>query len=1049
MERGLQAAIKAKDVPTVARLLLKQARQAESEMPMEMWRGGQKEETLKLVTETLLQRNHELGTLWGLFLAWLAERDGERDWAERWIDRLRKRWAKEKFPRLRTVFSAWDWQGKMAAFLLDELEQVKGATEMANLALDEKGKHELAERWAEKGLFDQALKVTESMKDALERARALAKIAKAMAEAGLRKRALRVFENALKATDEICERWLRAIGLRFVAEAMAELGLFERAVKVAERIGTEGIEGARHESEAEEAAGELMLALGAIIKRAAEAGLFEEAIQLAEDSEVAGMRARWLAEIAGVMVQLGQKERAQKVLNQACEAVKEAKHPEEMVWGLVGIAKALAKMGQKKQAQKTFEQALTKAKRVKNEFSRAERMAEIADAMAEAKLFDQALIVAEKIEEPSGQAIALKAITHWMAKAGIRKASLWQKVLQIVEVMEEGAAEEYDDQAEALAETAKAMAEAGIWEEALWQQAIHVAKERTNTPEWSLTEIARAMAKGGRKGEAQKVLEQILAAQMKRGDEVSLQAGLLLEIAEALAEAGQKEQAQKFFEEALMTAKLQKGWLRAVAEGMAKYGFLDQALTVAEEIEDDYEQRWMLWTVAKKMAEEGRFEQALRAAEGIKLAKRESEAAELRIWALTSIAQAMARKGLEERALQVFEEAVKVAEWVKERKEQARFLQSIATAMAKAGMFKPALRLAEGIKEARWKANALGRIAEDMAEAGMKKEAREVFVQALSAVGAMKDPDEQAWTIGEIVTAKVEGLEKASEVAEKIRDAFKRSWALQKIAEAMIQKGLIDQALELAERVGIARMDLQAELLAKVAEALKEAGSFDQALKFFEQAIEVAKKANAEWVSVKSVSAIAEMGLWDQALRLVRGIKDAIWRARALNDIAEKLMEVGRERQAEEFFEQALREAERIESFDLRGRVIGEIAQTMAKSGWFKRALQVVEGIENEAVRTMVFWEMAVMLAKKGEAEKAAIIAERTEAERTRELPQIFTILVERAKEGDKESEQSFWRLLPFCRQSLWLAYRACGWLARLYPERAKEIVEAVRWIGT
>jgi len=263
----------------------------------------------------------------------------------------------------------------------------------------------------------------------------------------------------------------------------------------------------------------------------------------------------------------------------------------------------------------------------------------------------------------------------------------------------------------------------------------------------------------------------------------------------------------------------------------------------------------------------------------------------------------------------------------------------------------------------------------------------------------------------------------------------------------MVQKGLIDQALALVER--IVREDLRAELLAKVAEALKEAGSLDQALKFFEQAVKVAEKAGAEWVSWRSVRAMVEMGLWEQAMKTAREIKEATWRARALNDIAEKLMEAGREKQAEEFFEQALREAERIESFDLRGRVIGEIAQTMAKAGWFERALQVAEGIENEAVRTMVLWGMAVMLAKKGEAEEAVIIAERTTAERTKELPSVLSVLVERAKAGDEESEQSFWRLLPFCRQSLWLAYRACGWLARLYPEKAEEIVEAVRWIGT
>jgi hypothetical protein len=77
-----------------------------------------------------------------------------------------------------------------------------------------------------------------------------------------------------------------------------------------------------------------------------------------------------------------------------------------------------------------------------------------------------------------------------------------------------------------------------------------------------------------------------------------------------------------------------------------------------------------------------------------------------------------------------------------------------------------------------------------------------------------------------------------------------------------------------------------------------------------------------------------------------------------------------------------------------------------------------------------------------GELEGAVGIVERETGMRTEMLPSVLSALVERAMGGDEKSKGGFLRLLPWCGWSLELAYKACGWLAWLYPEHGVRIAE-------
>jgi hypothetical protein len=329
VQLALDAAIQLEDAPMMVRLLIEHAKRAQEETPLQAWRKGHRGKALELATDIVFKRDHKLGTLWSLLLAWVAESEGEWEWAKRFLDEIRKRWEGEKLEKLRD----WNWQGEMAAFLLGELGQreVEGAIEVAGLVLGDVSKRELAASLASKELFDQALKVAEGIEEAWRRARALGEIAEGMAKAGM-------FDQALKVAEGIEKADWRAEALIAIAEEMAKAGMFDQALKVAE-----GIE------EAEKRAGALI----AIAEEMAKAGMtdwakevFDQALKVAEGIEEARERAGALRGIAGGMAEAGMTDWAKEVLDQALKVAEGIEDAWERAEALAAIAEEMAKAGE-------------------------------------------------------------------------------------------------------------------------------------------------------------------------------------------------------------------------------------------------------------------------------------------------------------------------------------------------------------------------------------------------------------------------------------------------------------------------------------------------------------------------------------------------------------------------------------------------------------------------------------------------------------------------------------------------------------------------------
>jgi tetratricopeptide (TPR) repeat protein len=713
VQRALDAAIQLEDAPMMARLLMEHAKRAQSEeTPLQAWRKGHRERALELATDIVFKRNHKLGTLWSLLLAWVAESEGEREWSKRCLDETRKRWEGAKLAEL------GGWQGEMAVFLLGEIGQVEGVIEVVGLVLDDEFKRELATSWASKGLFDRALKLAEGIECAKWRVNALSAIAEGMAKAGMFERAKEIFDQALEATEKMEDAKERSRALSVIAEEMAkatvqEVTLWQQVLKVAE-----GIEEAKWRAEA----------LSAIAVGMTKAGMFDQALKVAEGIEEADVRAWALREIAEGMAKAGMFDQALKV----------AEGIEKACWRsmvLMTIAVRTAKAGMVERAKEVFDQALKLAEGIEGAWEQAEALGTIAEGMARAgmieqakEIFEHALKVAEGIEEAWWRAGALREIAVMIAKAEMRE---WAKaVLDQALKVAKGIKDAMRRSGE-LAWIAIVMARM-----AMFDQALKVAErvEEAFSQAEVLWAIAEAMAKAGLFEQALQVAKEI---ELTGYQMVSLEA-----IAKAMTKAGMEEQARKVFERALQVAeeiKEEQWWaemLRMIVEGMAKAGMFDQALQVAEGIKWAWERARALRAIVEGMAKavvqnEALWQQALKMAERI-------EWTEERAKALVTIAKGIAEVGMVGQAKEVFGEALQVAEGIGDKGKQAKALGVIAEGMAEVGMteqakeiFGRALQVAEEIEDKREQGWTLRAIAKTMAKVGMTEQAKEIFERAL------------------------------------------------------------------------------------------------------------------------------------------------------------------------------------------------------------------------------------------------------------------------------------------------------------------------------
>jgi hypothetical protein len=106
--------------------------------------------------------------------------------------------------------------------------------------------------------------------------------------------------------------------------------------------------------------------------------------------------------------------------------------------------------------------------------------------------------------------------------------------------------------------------------------------------------------------------------------------------------------------------------------------------------------------------------------------------------------------------------------------------------------------------------------------------------------------------------------------------------------------------------------------------------------------------------------------------------------------------------------------------------------------GELDTVLKLVAELQDEKARSEVLAEVALVQAMHGPAEQALSTCKRIFADRNAHLPAVAQKLADR---GDKDN---FKRMLVPCAYYLDASYAMCGLLARLYPQKAIEVVKQI-----
>ncbi|MFN3422017.1 MAG: AAA family ATPase, partial [Armatimonadota bacterium] len=200
IQLALDAAIKKDDAERMAEMVLRHAISVErAETPLQAQKRGEKERAIGLAKQRM-ERDYKAGTLWLLLLAWSWEMEGKRDLAQRCLKEISQWWQGKSLEKLGERWE--EWQGYMAAILLGELWQVEGWFEVGQMVLRDEGLKSLALHLAQKGKFEEAVKVAKRVEDVRERSWALEEIARVMMWVGMGERAKEILKAAVEAAKE-------------------------------------------------------------------------------------------------------------------------------------------------------------------------------------------------------------------------------------------------------------------------------------------------------------------------------------------------------------------------------------------------------------------------------------------------------------------------------------------------------------------------------------------------------------------------------------------------------------------------------------------------------------------------------------------------------------------------------------------------------------------------------------------------------------------------------------------------------------------------------
>ena len=952
--------------------------------PLEALRKGSLERAWKLADLYEIERC----VLWYLLLAWELKDTGRLEGSRETLKRLQQK----ELPRFST-HPAMDWQSNFAInFLIYAFEVSEDAyTTLHQQLLDDNNRFHLCNILTDGGHFAAALKTVNSNRLEQWQVGALLDIAKAQAQKGDIEVAA-TFANAIDIAQKLLPNFWVKFWIGKIAKTQIELG-----------------------------------------DREAARFTLTKSLETADRIENERHRVNAIVYLANIQVELGMVAEALDTL-QKIEYLLEV----EDYCYLKDIAQVQAEVGQSEKAKVIFAKAKKLAHGIENEKSRVDSLQEIAIAQAEAREFNDAIDTAEEIESQWDKAYALKYIVLVYTNANDFPAAL-------------ATANRIDEaiiKSQALLRIAHAQVLSGDFTAALkTAEKIEVESDKTNT----LVVIANAQAGAGDVAAALNIAEKIedrfqrvdILVAIVKGQARSKNFTAALETVEEID--NQLEPTEEVM--GVMRLNVTRGEvslrktveeiknqkqgeaLVAVVEALIEMGDFTAAITTKNKIKDKNQQQEALSAIAKGYANAQNFTAASEIA-------KEIESPPTRAKTLAVIAEAQVAQGKTQAARTTF---ASVLQAEKEPETSISLLISsaliqVAEVQVKneqkelgAATASLACEIAQSIDCVAGKANVLAIVARILVEAEKIEKAKPICDRALEIAQQISNNREHHRSQSFILVAKAQAMignfDDALVTMQNIRIPSFQADVLKTIAHLQIWqdsqqiekfKRILSNAHEFYKNADVylfSFLSNKVDVLATIAVARSTVGETEAALATFAELLEPAlaqeshKRNNRNGDLFTIAAAYAEAGELVTALNITDKIEDGWLQLRALRIIIWEQFKKGEKEARLKTFDAALQAKDKIEDEKKRVEALRAIAQIQALAGCGEQTVKTVEAIVTN---------------------------------RNQYLPKVAAFLVET---GDR---QNFKKLLIPCAFYLDSAYEMCGYLARLYPEKAEAVVKVL-----
>jgi Trypsin-like peptidase domain len=601
--------------------------------------------------------------------------------------------------------------------------------------------------------------------------------------------------------------------------------------------------------------------------------------------------------------------------------------------------------------------------------------------------------------------------------------------------------------------------------------------------------LASARWRSGEEPAAREMFVSILSATAERsGDEEPVRTGLA-DIPTALDESPIKDVAIEYAKLGEIPAALalassiesdDKAWvLGAIATAQADRGDVVDSreafsLTIEAAQQAQIEQGRLqghsrmlgtLGSIGSILAAAGDFVSALHIVNAI-------EDTEVRIKALVAIGTAQSEHGLAEDAKRTFQWARELGRaitsaWVPEPDRSGKVwrvagrsrvhgmsiwrsrgwnLEQIATAQARAGWSDDALATSGEIEDPNELARALASIAATVIAHGDRDAGRRIFGRAIAGAAELRSgaktllgDDARSVALAEIAKHQAEAGEIADalDTARTIGDAEHHASAVREIAIRQAQMGdraaarpRFVEAFELASSVN--DDELRPQALMEVVSGVLDSGDLDQA-------VELVAQIEDDWGARAEVArALARGGDVERATEVASEIDDLDEWVDAMGEIAEEQAREGQPTAVMETLGSIRESLAEIEDDEGREDAFASLVAIEARTGNFEQSLTTAAGISDESFRAEALRDIALAHARSGQTSEAVGVAAQILADRNEHLGRIAEAI---ADAGDRDQ---FKELLIPSSAYIDVAYQACELLARVYPDQASAIAEAV-----